>query len=39
LGLPLVREICGLLGGRVELVEGGPIIRFRVTLPVARGSA
>jgi two-component system, OmpR family, sensor kinase len=32
LGLPLVREICELLGGKVELVEGGPLIRFRVTL-------
>jgi signal transduction histidine kinase len=34
LGLALVWEICGLLGGRVELVEGGPLTRFRVTLPV-----
>ena len=33
LGLALVWEICGLLGGRVELVEGGPLTRFRVTLP------
>jgi signal transduction histidine kinase len=35
LGLSLVWEICEVLGGRVELVEGGPTIRFRVTLPVA----
>jgi signal transduction histidine kinase len=34
LGLSLVREICDLLGGKVELVEGGPTIRFRVTLPL-----
>ena len=34
LGLALVREICGLLGGRVELAEGGPLIRFMVTLPI-----
>jgi len=33
LGLALVWEICGLLGGRVELAEGGPLTRFRVTLP------
>lgn len=36
LGLPLVLEICDLLRGRVELVEGGPTITFRVRLPVAR---
>ncbi|MCL5736656.1 MAG: HAMP domain-containing histidine kinase [Actinobacteria bacterium] len=37
LGLALVREICGVLGGKVELVEGaagGPATVFRVTLPV-----
>jgi signal transduction histidine kinase len=34
LGLALVREICEVLGGRVELVESGPLIRFRVTLPL-----
>ena len=34
LGLALVWEICGLLGGKVELVEGGTATRFRVTLPV-----
>ncbi|OFW57513.1 MAG: hypothetical protein A2133_01940 [Actinobacteria bacterium RBG_16_64_13] len=34
LGLALVREICGVLGGRVELVEGGPLTRFRMTLPL-----
>jgi signal transduction histidine kinase len=35
LGLALVWEICGLLGGKVELVEGDPLTRFRVTLPLA----
>jgi two-component system sensor histidine kinase TctE len=39
LGLALVREICGLLGGRVELVEAGPTIRFRVTVPLAPAAA
>ncbi len=34
LGLALVWEICEVLGGRVELVEGGPLTRFRVTIPV-----
>jgi len=34
LGLALVREICDVLGGRVELVESGPLTRFRVTIPV-----
>lgn len=37
LGLALVWEICYLLGGKVEMVEGGPQIRFRVTLPLAGG--
>lgn len=37
LGLALVWEICGLLGGSVELVEGDPMTRFRVTLPVDPG--
>ncbi len=35
LGLALTREICMLLGGRVELLEGGPRTAFRVTLPVS----
>ena len=39
LGLSLVWEICVVLGGRVELVEGGPTVRFRVTLPVAPATA
>jgi len=34
LGLALVREICEVLGGRIEVAEGGPQTRFRVTLPV-----
>ncbi len=38
LGLALVWEICDVLGGRVELVEGGPLTRFRVTLPISRGT-
>jgi two-component system OmpR family sensor kinase len=33
LGLALVWEICDLLGGKVELVDGDPQTRFRVTLP------
>ncbi|MBN1629197.1 MAG: HAMP domain-containing histidine kinase [Thermoleophilia bacterium] len=33
LGLALVREICDVLGGRVELVGVGPSTCFRVTLP------
>jgi len=33
LGLALVWEICEVLGGRVELVAGGPPTRFRVDLP------
>jgi signal transduction histidine kinase len=33
LGLPLVREICEVLGGRVALVGSGPETVFRVTLP------
>lgn len=35
LGLALVREICGVLGGRVELVGEGPSTVFRVALPAA----
>jgi signal transduction histidine kinase len=34
LGLALTREICSVLGGRVELLEGVPSTVFRVTLPV-----
>jgi signal transduction histidine kinase len=37
LGLALVWEICDLLGGKVELVEGDPLTRFRVTLPLVGG--
>ncbi len=38
LGLALCREICELLGGRIELVGGGPATHFRVTIPKsARG--
>lgn len=36
LGLALVWEICEVLGGRVELVEGGQLTRFRVILPLGR---
>jgi signal transduction histidine kinase len=39
LGLALVWEICDVLGGRVELVDGGPLIRFRVTLPMGHAGA
>jgi len=39
LGLALVREICGVLGGRLELVGGGPSTIFRVTIPAAAGGA
>ena len=39
LGLALVWEICDLLGGKVELVEGDPLTRFRVTLPLVGGPA
>jgi signal transduction histidine kinase len=39
LGLALVREICNMLGGRVELVGGGPPTRFRVTIPVGHEGA
>jgi signal transduction histidine kinase len=35
LGLALVWEICDALGGKVELVEGGSLTRFRVTLPLS----
>ncbi len=35
LGLPLVREICEVLGGRIEIVGPGPATTFRVTLPDA----
>jgi signal transduction histidine kinase len=34
LGLALVREICGALGGRVELVGEGPSTVFRVAVPI-----
>jgi signal transduction histidine kinase len=34
LGLTLVREMCEVLGGRIELVGEGPATVFRVTLPV-----
>jgi signal transduction histidine kinase len=33
LGLALVREICAVLGGRVEMVGAGPATVFRVVLP------
>jgi signal transduction histidine kinase len=33
LGLALVREICGVLGGRVEVVGAGPGTVFQVVLP------
>ncbi|MBN1320070.1 MAG: HAMP domain-containing histidine kinase [Thermoleophilia bacterium] len=36
LGLALVHKICDVLGGRIEVVGGGPPTRFRVTLPVRR---
>jgi signal transduction histidine kinase len=36
LGLALVWEICEVLGGKVELVEGGPLTRFRVTIPLGQ---
>ena len=36
LGLALAREICGVLGGRVELVGEGPTTVFRVTIPAGR---
>jgi signal transduction histidine kinase len=39
LGLALVWEICDLLGGKVELVDGDPLTRFRVTLPLIGGQA
>jgi two-component system sensor histidine kinase KdpD len=38
LGLALVREICAVLGGRVELVGSGPVTMFRVTLPLEPGT-
>jgi signal transduction histidine kinase len=34
LGLPLVREMCEVLGGRVDLVGQGPATVFRVTIPL-----
>jgi signal transduction histidine kinase len=34
LGLTLVREICTVLGGRVELVGSGPATVFEVVLPL-----
>ncbi len=39
LGLALVWEICDLLGGKVELVEGSVMTRFRVTLPIVVGDS
>ncbi len=33
LGLAVVWEICELLGGKVEVVEGDRLTRFRVTIP------
>ena len=33
LGLPLVREICEVLGGGIELVGPGPATTFEVTIP------
>ncbi len=39
LGLALVWEICEVLGGRVELVDGGALTRFRVDLPLVFGEA
>jgi signal transduction histidine kinase len=39
LGLALVREICAVLGGRVELVDTGPATVFRVVLPPEPGPA
>jgi len=37
LGLALVREICTVLGGNIELVGRGPETVFRVTLPAHQG--
>jgi len=34
LGLPLVREMCDVLGGRIDLAGEGPKTVFRVSLPV-----
>jgi len=34
LGLALAREICAVLGGRVELVGEGPSTVFQVTIPL-----
>jgi signal transduction histidine kinase len=34
LGLSLVREMCEVLGGRIDLVGGGPKTVFRVALPL-----
>jgi signal transduction histidine kinase len=33
LGLALSREICEVLGGRIELVGSGPATQFRVSIP------
>jgi two-component system OmpR family sensor kinase len=33
LGLALCREICEVLGGRIEVVGDGPATHFRVTIP------
>jgi signal transduction histidine kinase len=35
LGLALSREICEVLGGRIELVGDGPETRIRVSIPRA----
>jgi signal transduction histidine kinase len=37
LGLALVKEICGLLGGTVGLVEAWPETRFRIVIPKVPG--
>ncbi len=39
LGLALVWEICEVLGGSVQLVEGGPPTSFRVSLPLSHAPA
>lgn len=33
LGLALSREICEVLGGRIELAGDGPATQFRVSIP------
>ena len=39
LGLALVWEICEVLGGTGGTGGGGPLTRFRVTLPLVSGEA